>query len=110
MIPEAWDFAVTSCLRSATQNRGHTTSSTQNLTEYETLQRTFHDTDIRCQRSGLRFTPVGFEGHAGRWWEDSARNLVTWISERSSTTAHRTVGDTKLEMAQRIPSSLPRSM
>ena len=42
-IPEAWDFAVTSCLRPATRNLG-TTTSTENLAEYETLTWTFHDT------------------------------------------------------------------
>ena len=56
MILGAWDFAVTSCLRPAARDPSPTTSSTQNLTEFETLKRTFHDTANRCHQNGLRFT------------------------------------------------------
>ena len=41
MIPETWDFAVTSCLRSGTRNPGPTTTPTQNLPDYECLKQTF---------------------------------------------------------------------
>ena len=105
--PEAWNFAVTSCLRPATQDTGPTTLSTRNLTEFETLKRSFHDSANRCHQNGLRFTPVVFDGHAGGW-VDSARNLVTWIFERLSTPSHRTPSDINLELAQRISSSLHR--
>ena len=45
--PEAWDFAVTSCLRPASWNTGAVTAST----EHETLLRMFQDTTNRCHHS-----------------------------------------------------------
>ena len=90
MAPEAWDLAVTSCLRPAARSSGPTTISTQRLAEYETLKRTFHIAGNRCHQS------------------DSARNLVTWISQRLSTTSLRTASDINLELAQRISVSLHR--
>ena len=62
---EAWDCAVSSCLRPATRNRGPTTPSTQNPAEDETLGRTLHDTANRRHQAGLRFNPVVSGGHAG---------------------------------------------
>ena len=53
---EDWDFTVTSCLCMAAPNSGLTT--TQSLTEDETLKRTFHDTGNRCRQNGIRLTPV----------------------------------------------------
>ena len=60
MIPEAWHFVVTSCLRAATRNPRPTTTSTQNLVEYENPKRTFHNTTTQGQRNSLRFSPVLF--------------------------------------------------
>ena len=51
----------------------------------------------------LRFTPVVFDNFAGggeRGRGDSARTLVTWISQRFSCTSHRTSGDINLDLAQ----------
>ena len=50
--PEAWDFAVTSCLRRATRNSGPLTPPTQKLTDYVTLKRTFHNTAARFHNNG----------------------------------------------------------
>ena len=94
-IPEAWNFALTSCLCPATRNPGPTMSSTQNLAEYEVLKRRFHDTAYRCHQNGLRFTPVVFDGHAGGWG-DSAYN---------SSTALHTPRDMNLDLALRVSSS-----
>ena len=43
--------------------------------------------------------PVVLDAHAGGW-ADPARNLVTWISRRLSTTSLRTPGDVNLEVSQ----------
>ena len=101
MPPEAWDIAVTFCLRPQTRSPGPTTS-TQNLADCKTLKRTFHDTANRCHQLGNRFTSVVFDGDA-RGWGDSARSLVTWISQRLSTTSHRTPSDINLELALITP-------
>ena len=77
--PEAWDCSVTSCLRPATRKPSPLTGPSKNLTDYETLQRTFLTTAARCLDNAVRFTPVVFCGHAGRW-DDSARTMVTWSS------------------------------
>ena len=98
MIPEAWDFAVTSCLRPATRNPGPTTTSAH-------LTWTFHDTANRSHRNGLGFTPVVFDGHA----PGLRGTHATWSpSHQLSTTSLRTPSDTALELAQRISSSLHR--
>ena len=83
--------------RPETRNPGHTTSSTQNLTENGTLKRTFHHTVIRCHENGL--CQWVFDGHVGSW-EDSASNLATCISEHLRTTSHRTPSDINLEVAR----------
>ena len=86
MIPEALGFrGPIPVLRPATRSPGSATTPTRNLTEHETLKRTFHDTANRCQQNGMRFTPMVFDPHAGSW-EDFARNLVIWISRRLSAT------------------------
>ena len=59
MAPEAWDFAVASCLRPTTRSPGPTTTPTLNLAACEKLH--------RCHRHGLSFTPVVFDGHVGGW-------------------------------------------
>ena len=83
----------------AIQNPGPLTAPTQNLTDYETLKRTFHNTATRCHDSGIRVTTVVFDGHAGGK-SDSARTQVTCIS-------HRTPSDINLlDLAQRCSSSL----
>ena len=65
LIPEACDFAVTSCLRPASGNTCPGTTRTPNLAEYETLKKTFLDTANRCHQKGTRFTAKVFEhfGH-----------------------------------------------
>ena len=62
MACEAWNLAVTSCLRQAAQSP--TTTTTQNLTDCETHKRTFHDTANPCHQ---RTASVVFDGQAGRW-------------------------------------------
>ena len=49
-IPEARDFAVTNCLRPVSRK-----PRTHNLSDYETLERTFHDTAHRRDQNGVRF-------------------------------------------------------
>ena len=78
--PAAWDFAVTSCFRPATQNPGPATSSTQN---------TFHDTANRCQWNGLRFTLL----------EAGETLLATWSPGSPTDSAP---SDITPELAQRI--------
>ena len=40
------------------------TTTTQNLSEDETLKSTFQDTANRCHQNDIRFTPTVFDGHA----------------------------------------------
>ena len=91
MIPEAY------CPCPAARNPG-----TQNLTEHERKR-----TDVSRHSQPRLEPPLHLHGfrRTRRGWDDSARNLVTWISKRLSTT-HRTPGDINLELAQRISSSL----
>ena len=58
-VPEAWNFAVTSCLRPAPRN-----PVTPNLADCETHNK-FHDAPSRCHDRDIRFTPAVFDGHAG---------------------------------------------
>ena len=53
---------VTSRLRPASRSPGPTTTAIQNLTDYETVKRTFHDTANRCHQNGLRFAPKDTRG------------------------------------------------
>ena len=85
--------------RPAARNPGPTTTTTQNLTEYETLKSTFHDTANRCHRNGIRFAPVVLDGHAGELWR-----LRTQPGRLDVPTAQRR--EINLELAQRISSSL----
>ena len=48
----------------------------------------------------------GFSTDTLGGWGDSARNFVTWISQRPSTTSFCAPSDINLELAQRISSSL----
>ena len=85
MIPETLDFAVTPCLRPATRNPGPTVPPTQNLAEYETPKRTFHDTANRCQwKRPPRHTVVFLDGHA-RGWGDT---WTTWSPESPDPAPH----------------------
>ena len=87
-LPEAWDFALTSCLRPAP------------------LDPTMRRTANRCQQHGIRFTPVVFDGHAGGWGDDSRRNLVTRINVSAPPLpAHPA---TSIPNLQRISSSIHR--
>ena len=78
MIPDAWDIAVTSCLRPATRNPGQRRLSKPCRIRY--LKRD----DPRHSQP----TQVVFDGHAG--CSGRLTNLVTWISHRLSTTSVRT--------------------
>ena len=46
-------------LRPATQSSGRATTTTQNLTDNETLKRTFHDTANRCHQNSIRLSSGG---------------------------------------------------
>ena len=63
-----------------------TTSTTQILTHYQTLKRTFHDTANRCHQNGIRFTSMVFYGHAKGWRKQSNARKRTpkgkWERER----------------------------
>ena len=100
MIPKAWDFAVTSCLRPATRNPVPTATSTQDPAATETLKRTFHDNSPPMSPEQHPLHPSGF-GHA-RGWGDPARNLFTWISQRHSASPRR------FTVTPRVPSILRR--
>ena len=79
---------------------------TQNLRDYEIRKRTFHDTANRCHHRTASASPQWFLTDTLGGCGDSARNLVTWTSQRLSTTSHHTPSD--IHLAQRISSSLHR--
>ena len=81
---DAWDFAVTSCIRApnrkpqpltvyeSLKRTFHNTAGRchdmgRPLTVYESLKRTFHNTAGRCHDTGIRFIPMVFDGHADGW-------------------------------------------
>ena len=101
MIPEAWDFAVTSCLRPAARNPGPTTTSTQNFAEYENLRRTFHDTANPRHRNGLRFTPSGL-----RWTRRRRGRLSTQPGHQDLPPAPAHSTTSVFALVQPISSSL----
>ncbi len=64
--PAAWDFAVTSGLRTdslfaPSEDRDQATSA------YEAFKRDHMNTDARCRTRGLEFMPLVAEAHGGSW-------------------------------------------
>ena len=58
-------WTARSPLTSAQRNLSQGTTTTQNMTDYESLKRTFHQTVNRCHQNGIRLTPGFSAGHAG---------------------------------------------
>ena len=106
---EAWDFSVSSLLRSS-----HLSSASPSVAdvfhEVEQRKRAFQDTASHVAERGATFCPLVLEA-CGGGWSQAFRSVVAWISSESRTArGHATDAprDISLRIAQRISCTLHR--
>ena len=106
---EAWDFSVSSLLRSS-----HFSSTSPSVAdvfhEVETRKRAFQDTASLVAERGATFCPLVLEA-CGGGWSQALRNVVAWIASESRMARGPTAGsptDISLRSAQRISCTLHR--
>ena len=104
---EAWDFSVSSLLRSS-----HLSSASPSVAdvfhEVETRKRAFQDTASLVAERGATFCPLVLEA-CGGGWSQALRNVVAWIASESRMARGpiaRSPTDISLRIAQHlVPSS-----
>ena len=106
---EAWDFLVSSLLRSS-----HLSSASPSVAdvfhEVETRKRAFQDTASLVAEREATFCPLVLEA-CGSGWSQAFRSVVAWIASQSRTArglATDSPKDTSLRIAQRISCTLHR--
>ena len=77
---EAWDFSVSSLLRSS--HISSATPSVASVFEVETRKRAFQDTASQVASLGATFCPLRLGGMRERW-SPALREVVGWISTES---------------------------
>ena len=104
---EAWDFSVSSLLRSS-----HLSSASSSVAdvfhEVETRKRAFQDTASLVAERGATFCPLVLEA-CGSGWSQVFQSVVAWIASESRMARGPTTGspmDISLRIAQRISCTL----
>ena len=101
---EAWDFSVSSLLRTSSA----APSVADVFHEVETRKRTFQNTASQVAASGVTFCPLVSEACVGGW-SQALREVVAWTSSECRASRGVSVGtprDTSLRTAQRISCTL----
>ena len=103
--PEAWDLAVTSCLRPASRNPDPLSATTQNLADQHSrghsttrVPDSIRTASVSPQWFSTATLAGGVTPHLGQ----------LDLSQRLSATCHRAPHDTNIELAHRVSSSLHR--
>ena len=106
---EAWDFSISSLLRSSHLSSA-STSVADVFHEVETRKRAFQDTASLVAERGATFCPLVLEA-CGGGWSQAFRSVVAWIASESHMARGPTAGsstDISLRIAQRISCTLHR--
>ena len=80
--PAAWDFAVTSGLRTDALADSARDPETV-LTKYEDFKCNFQATKARCSDQGITFLPLISEGHRGGW-SKTARTVWSELANKTA--------------------------
>ena len=105
-VPAAWDFAVTSGLR--TDLLAASAASPSAATErYEEFKRQDLDTERQCAAQGLTFIPMVVEAHGGGWGRE-ARRAFAILAKRVADATGEEAAIVADRHAQRLSVSLHR--
>ena len=103
---EAWDFAVTSALRTDLF-REAIAAPDATFQRYERFKREYKDTANACMAAGFSFVPMVLESHSGAW-SPKARAMLDWLAREQAATIHQSPEAVSLRMVQRLSWTLQR--
>jgi hypothetical protein len=96
----AWDFAITSGMRSdRIRNQGENVTAIYDM--YEDFKRQHQQTAQQCQEQGIAFEPLVVEAHGGGW-SATLRKVVDNIAIRQGTVSADMHEPASLRIAQRL--------
>ena len=105
-LPAAFDFAVTSGMRSdllaASASAGSAAAAA-----YEAKKKSHLDTAALCANEGISFIPMVLEAHAGGWGLE-ARQVLAVMAKRISTSSGEAVDAVADKCAQRLSAVLQK--
>ena len=106
--PAAWDFAVTSGLRTETMADSARDPEVA-LNRYEDLKCSFQETKSRCQDQGITFLPLVMEADGGGW-SRTARSVWSELAKISAlaTGELETASSSGIMLQQRLSMVLHR--
>ena len=105
--PAAWDFAVTSALRSDNMFTAANEPSAAAAT-YEWHKRDHLSTAQQCGEQGLQFMPLVAEAHSGTWGP-TARAVWHFLAKSWAAASGSDVSLTSAKLAQRLSTTLQRA-
>ena len=103
---EAWDFAVSSGMRSDLF-RACTEAPELVFLQYERHKLEYKDTAKCCDDAGFRFIPLILEAHGGGF-SPTLRGVVDWVARQAAAAHNEVPGSVSLKIAQRISCALHR--
>ncbi len=104
--PAAWDFAVTSGLRSDLLFEAAEQPGTV-VADYERHKRSYLNTARACDDQGLEFLPVVVEAHSGTWGP-TARAVWRFLAKAWAATSGHDMSYVCSDLAQRTSTTLQR--